>query len=98
MGGCGTRCLDRDLSLGLIFCSCRTFPLDELDFSNAKIVNYVFIQTWFVKLKVKSYVYSLYFLNMCRACTICAHLRVGLSVMFRSGRGLRKDRQIKPLS
>ena len=35
---------------------------------------------------------------MCRACTICDHLRVRLSVLFRSGRGLRKDRQIKPLS
>ena len=31
------------------------------DFSNAKFVNYVFIKTWFVKLKVKTYVYLLYF-------------------------------------
>jgi hypothetical protein len=31
------------------------------DFSIVKFVNYVFIQTWFVKLKVKSYVYLLYF-------------------------------------
>ena len=38
------------------------------------------------------------FSRICRACTICAHLRVGLPVLFRSGRGLRKDRQIKPLS
>ena len=32
---------------------------------------------------------------ICRACTIYAQLRVGLSVLFRSGRGLRKDCQIK---
>ena len=33
----------------------------NLSFSNAKFVNYVFIQIWFVKLKVKSYESLLYF-------------------------------------
>ena len=68
------------------------------NFGIVKFINYGCIQMGFVKLKVESYVYLWYFSNMCRACTICAHLRVGLSVMFRSGHGLRKDRQIEPLS
>ena len=53
---------------------------------------------WFVKSYVLSYVLRFYFQVSCRAYTICAHRRVGLPVLFRLGRGLRKDRQIKPLS
>jgi len=63
-----------------------------------KFTNYGCIQMGFVKLKVENVCMFVVFSNMCRAYTICAHLRVVLSVMFRSGRGLRKDRQIKPLS
>ena len=53
---------------------------------------------WFVKSYVLSYVLRFYFQVSCRDCTICAHRRVGLPVLFRSGRGLKKDRQIKPLN
>ena len=38
------------------------------------------------------------FSSIRRACAICARLRVGLPVLFRSGRGLRKNRQIKLLN
>ena len=50
------------ISLGHTFGSFRPLSSSlDPNFSNAKFVNYVFIQTWFVKLKVKSYVYLLYF-------------------------------------
>ena len=74
------------------------FLYSNSNFGIVKFTNYGCIQMGFVKLKVEVYVYFVVFSNMCRACTICAHIRVGLSVMFRSGHGLRKDRQIKPLS
>ena len=96
MGGCGARRLVRDL-LEYSLVVVDHFLYSDHIFGIVKFIGYVCIQTWFAKLR-SSLMYIVVFSNVCRVCTICAYLRVGLSVLFRSGHGLRKDRQIKPLS
>ena len=88
-------------------CSCRSFFLWNLVISTVKFVNHV-IYVYYVsycvfeldlwKLLYPSLSPCYIFKYIYRACTICVHPHVGLPVLFRSGRGLRKDRQIKPLS
>ena len=56
MGSCGARRLVRDL-LGYSLLVVDPFLYSDLIFGIVKFIGYVCIQTWFVKLKVESYVY-----------------------------------------
>ena len=56
MGGCGARRLVRDL-LGYSLVVVDPFLYSDLIFGIVKFIGYVCIQTWFVKLKVESFVY-----------------------------------------
>ena len=67
MGGCGARRLVRDL-LGYSLLVVDPFLYWDLIFGIVKFIGYVCIQTWFVKLKVESYVYYCIFKYM-----LCLH-------------------------
>ena len=60
MGGCGARRLVRNL-LGYSLVIVDPFLYSNLIFGIVKFIGYVCIQTWFVKLKVESYVYCCIF-------------------------------------
>ena len=67
-------------------------------FNLCKLCNLYVYLNYVCKNSCISVCHPFIFSSICRVCTICARLHVGLPVLFRSGRGLGKDRQIKPLS
>ena len=75
--------------------SCKTCKLCMYLNQLCKIVVFKLVlkRLWFFPFPSCRIISSIY-----HVCTICARLRVKLPVLFRSGRGLRKDHQIKPLS